>query len=201
MSSLAEVTAHDVEQAIGTPSVSYIVNAVRAASRWRRLVARRTQSEQTSDSATDNSGLASRDMSRTGSHDPNHSSSLSRTDSPLTSKTSKSNSLDSTSAKDGDAVAENGDLARTKSDPPRQATPSDSLQKASSFPEVASSKTEFPDITSRQSHLQHLSGGIDDCNVETLRFYEDSTGHSFPRDAVNEAASRSPRASKTPLPS
>lgn len=65
VTSVEEVTEHDLATAIAVPSVSYIVNAVRAATRWKRFAARRTQS----DSAQSDGSTASTDMSRSGSVD------------------------------------------------------------------------------------------------------------------------------------
>lgn len=65
VTSVEEVTEDDLAKAIAVPSVSYIVNAVRAATRWRRFAARRTQS----DSAHSDGSTASTDMSRSASHD------------------------------------------------------------------------------------------------------------------------------------
>jgi hypothetical protein len=66
VTSVEEVTESDIDNAIAVPSVSYIVNAVRAANRWRRFAARRTQS----DGAQSTSGsTASTDLSRSGSHE------------------------------------------------------------------------------------------------------------------------------------
>lgn len=65
VTNVEEVTEDDIAKAIGVPSVSYIVNAVRAATRWRRFAARRTQS----DSAHSDGSTASTDMSRNASHD------------------------------------------------------------------------------------------------------------------------------------
>lgn len=66
VTSVEEVTEDDLAEAIAVPSVSYIINAVRAASRWKRFTARRTQS----DSAHSEGGsTASTDMSRSGSFD------------------------------------------------------------------------------------------------------------------------------------
>lgn len=65
VTSVEEVTEDDIAQAIAVPSVSYIINAVRAANRWKRFAARRTQS----DSAHSDGSVASNEMSRAGSVD------------------------------------------------------------------------------------------------------------------------------------
>lgn len=65
VTSVEEITEDDLASAIAVPSVSYIVNAVRAATRWRRFAARRTQS----DSAQSEASTASADMSRSASQD------------------------------------------------------------------------------------------------------------------------------------
>lgn len=65
VTSVEEVTENDIDNAIAVPSVSYIVNAVRAANRWRRFAARRTQSEGAR--SLDAASSISTDMSRSGS--------------------------------------------------------------------------------------------------------------------------------------
>lgn len=65
VTSVEEVTEHDIATAIAVPSVSYIVNAVRAAGRWRRFAARRTQS----DSAHSDCSTVSTEMSRSASNE------------------------------------------------------------------------------------------------------------------------------------
>lgn len=66
VTSVEEVTEDDLAKAIAVPSVSYIINAVRAASRWKRFTARRTQSDS---AQSDGGSTASTDMSRSGSLD------------------------------------------------------------------------------------------------------------------------------------
>jgi hypothetical protein len=152
----------DLQDAIGVPSVSYIVNAVRAASRWKRFAARRTRSEgQDSNSSL---GSASIDMSRSGSLDMAHATTSSTTSDKRFSADSSSSTSDpvpvlktlQSHARVQSLLAEEPDLAR-----------------AATFP-VSGSKTEktsdstFPEIDTLKSHHDHLSGGIDDCNIETV---------------------------------
>ena len=209
VSSLAEVTEADLEEAIGVPSVSYIVNAVRAASRWKRFAARRTMSD--GHHSTDGS-LASQstDMSRSCSLE------------------GRGGSEDA-----GTTVLDKGispapwALAQVAQGALVGKTANEDLKHAASFPMSATdnekggdflpprraakpsvdSIVDFPDVSSLQAHHDHLSSGIDDSNVETvrlriflpvkiheaelaafryqLRYYEDQTGHMLPRSAIS----------------
>lgn len=216
------LSSEDVREAINVPSVSYIVNAVRAASRWKRFAARRTRSEG-QDSTNSSIGSSAMDLSRNGSVDvlssPAETAETGDTSARDVSSGSRQTSLDTASSpgasnrlgsspsasfgnvnagkqvgqppthaqhfqqqqpsisatmKLAQAMAENAwqqASAIKRSDSPA------SIQSAASFPQTASRQDkfrrpgsiDFPSITSRDSHVEHLSGGIDDCNVETVR--------------------------------
>jgi hypothetical protein len=145
------------------------VNAVRAASRWKRYAARRTLSD--GHHSTDGS-LDSSDMSRSCSLEGRRDSGdvgrsmLDKGISPAPWALAQVAS----GAMQGKAA--NEDLKHAASFPMSAV---DNEKGGNSLPAQrrttkpsSDSIVDFPDVTTRQSHLDHLSSGIDDTNVETV---------------------------------
>lgn len=197
VSSVSEITEDDLANAIGTPSVSYIVNAVRAASRWRRYAARRTRSEggHSNDGSVGSTDAGSTSMSRDNSMDGGPGSTSSPPPSVQQAHQhirqavlARSGSLEREPHRSSPLHQNNTPLPGLDTLP--ESVPDLGIQHAASFPmsnapnekgdtvspgpvkriqELArGSIVEFPEISSAQSHHDHLSNGIDDCNFETV---------------------------------
>lgn len=180
VSSLPEITEADLADAIAVPSVSYIVNAVRAASRWKRFAARRTMSDghhSTDGSLASTSSDMSRSCSLEGRQANAEQSNLTGAGKSLLDKgiTPAPWALAQVAAGAMDGRQANEDIKHAASFP-MSATENEkgadyeAVRRRPTKLSSASTTVDFPDITSAQAHHDHLSAGIDDTNIETVSF-------------------------------
>lgn len=173
VSSLPDITEADLDAAIAVPSVSYIVNAVRAASRWKRYAARRTMSD--GHRSTDGSlASVSSDISRSASLEGRQGADKIGQSTLDKGITPAPWALAQVAAGAMAGREANADIKHAATFP-ISATENEKgadFGSANGRPtKISSTSTvDFPDITSAQAHHDHLSAGIDDSNIETVSF-------------------------------